>query len=253
MSRCRPRVSLALVAALLTTTAGSVIASPIHAQTIVVRYEPAADSVFDAAARALVDSIAQPALDEIAAALPGVPDTVRLVIAVGPQVIDVTGEVGGAMAPGEVRWTVNPSHPRGLAGIVRASLRLMLFHEVHHLVRGWTFRGGTPPRHILDAAIAEGMASVFARDVAGAHATWATPPDDVAAWFEELRALPRAELMRYNQWMFDHPDGRRWIGYRTGTWIVDRAIARSGGSAVTLVRTPPDEVLRLAGLPTFTP
>jgi uncharacterized protein YjaZ len=47
--------------------------------------------------------------------------------------------------------------------------------------------------------------------------------------------------------MFQHPDGRRWIGYRAGTLIVDRAIAASGASSAALVRVPTADILALAG------
>ena len=51
-----------------------------------------------------------------------------------------------------------------------------------------------------------------------------------------------------DQWMFRHPDGRRWIGYRAGTYIADRAIAASGLSAAQLVLVPTDEILEMAGV-----
>jgi hypothetical protein len=47
-------------------------------------------------------------------------------------------------------------------------------------------------------------------------------------------------------WMVEHPDGRRWIGYRAGTFIADQAIAASGRTAAQLATMPTDEVLALA-------
>ncbi|MBW3589974.1 MAG: DUF2268 domain-containing protein [Actinobacteria bacterium] len=52
----------------------------------------------------------------------------------------------------------------------------------------------------------------------------------------------------YQQWMFSHPDGRRWIGYRTGTFIADQATLKSGLSSAELVRTPTEEILKLSGV-----
>jgi hypothetical protein len=46
--------------------------------------------------------------------------------------------------------------------------------------------------------------------------------------------------------MFQHPDGRRWIAYKVGTYLVDRAIAASGKSSAELVLTPTREVLEMA-------
>ncbi len=48
--------------------------------------------------------------------------------------------------------------------------------------------------------------------------------------------------------MYQHPDGRRWIGYRAGTYIADRAISESGRSAAELVLIPNEEILKLAGI-----
>lgn len=36
-------------------------------------------------------------------------------------------------------------------------------------------------------------------------------PDNVEQWVHELRALP--SNASYAEWMFQHPDGRRWIGF----------------------------------------
>ncbi|MGH8532580.1 MAG: hypothetical protein ACREV1_07595 [Gammaproteobacteria bacterium] len=52
----------------------------------------------------------------------------------------------------------------------------------------------------------------------------------------------------YHDWMFQHPDDRRWIGYRAGTYIADQAIAASDRSAAELVLTPTDEILKIAGV-----
>ena len=106
--------------------------------------------------------------------------------------------------------------------------------------------GGTVVMSMVEAAVSEGMATVFAREYAGDHAPWGNYPDDVASWVEELEGAPVSE---YQQWMFQHPDGRRWIGYRTGTYLVDRATEATGRTSIDLVRTPATEVIAL-GEPT---
>jgi len=45
---------------------------------------------------------------------------------------------------------------------------------------------------------------------------------------------------------FDNPDGRRWVGYKTGTWIVDKAMQKSGKSVVELTVLPVDEIIALS-------
>ena len=66
-------------------------------------------------------------------------------------------------------------------------------------------------------------------------------------------ALPLSACMQYGQWMFQHPDGRRWIGYRAGTYIADQAIAASKLSAIELAATPTDEILQRAGMQAVSP
>ncbi len=81
---------------------------------------------------------------------------------------------------------------------------------------------------------------------AGSQPLWGDYPDDVGSWVAELKTLPASAP--YWMWMFQHPDGRRWIGYRAGTYIADQAISASGRSAAELAETPTDEILRLAGV-----
>jgi uncharacterized protein YjaZ len=98
----------------------------------------------------------------------------------------------------------------------------------------------------MDGVVSEGLATAFERDFGGRRPPWGDPPDEVAAWIAELRLLPASAP--YHHWMFRHPDGRQWIGYRAGTWIADRAIAASGRSAAELACAPAGEVLALAGV-----
>jgi len=48
--------------------------------------------------------------------------------------------------------------------------------------------------------------------------------------------------------MFKHPDGRRWIGYRSGAYIADKAMKASGLTASELARTSTAKILELAGV-----
>lgn len=135
-----------------------------------------------------------------------------------------------------------PAHRQ--QAIVAEHLRHTLFHECHHLVRGWIRQGGERHPSFIHGVICEGLASAFERDAAGHASPWCSDPDDVDAWVEELLALPAHA--DYRHWMFHHPGGRRWIGYRAGTYIADRAIERSGRDAAQLAGTPCMRILDLA-------
>jgi uncharacterized protein YjaZ len=106
---------------------------------------------------------------------------------------------------------------------------------------GWAVRTS-----FMEGVVSEGLATVFERDFGGRETPWGEYPEDVEEWVTELLELPVSAP--YNQWMFQHPDGRRWIGYRAGTYIVDQAILASGFSAADLALAPTDKVLKMSGV-----
>jgi hypothetical protein len=201
---------------------------------------------FSLEARRVIHEVCEATEHEVRALLPGLPEVIELAAQTGTFVIPETGELGTAWSPRRVNWTVDPTRTGGVAAIARTELRATLFHELHHLARGWTVRGGTPRAHFVDGVISEGLATAFERDFGGRRPPWGDYPPEAAAWVTELLALPLAAS--YQQWMFQHPDGRRWIGYRAGTYLADRAIAASGRSAAQLARTSAREILQLSGL-----
>lgn len=204
------------------------------------------DNAFSQEARAAVHEVCDATEPEVRLLLPTLIPTVHLTVQVGTFVIPETGEVGTAVAPGRVSWTVDPSRPGGVVALARSRLRFTLFHELHHLVRGWVKSGREPPTTFMERVVREGLATAFERDGAGSKPLWGDYPENVRNWVDELLALPTDA--NYPQWMFQHPDGRRWIGYRAGTYIADLAMAASGKSAAELVTVPTAEILRLAGV-----
>ena len=239
-----PTVFLATVAGL--TAPADARADAAQTPSLDIEFVDAESYAFTEGDRDLIAEVATTTLAEVAALLDGLPDRVELTVQAGDGVIPETGDGGLAVAPGQISWTVDPDRPGGVEAIVRARLRPTLYHELHHLARGWTIQGGTVGIRIIDAAVSEGMATAFERDAAGVEPPWAVYPDDVDGWVDELRAA--GGFAEYATWMFEHPDGRRWIGYRAGTYVVDLAIAATNRSAAELAATPTDELLELAGL-----
>jgi hypothetical protein len=183
---------------------------------------------------------------EVRKLLPILSDEIELAAQTGTRVIPETGETATAVGSRRIRWVVNPSLHGGLASIARAQLRCTLFHELHHLARGSVIEGGGPKPTLMDAVISEGLATAFERDAGGRKSPWSEYPLEVTSWVEELLQVPATASHR--SWMFSHPDGRRWIGYRAGVYIADQAQRNAGLSAVDLVRASTYEVLRLAGI-----
>jgi len=197
---------------------------------------------FSRTERNAIESVAYRAAHDVRQLLPSLPAELRITVQVGSRVIPETGETAGTGLPGAVYWTVDPNHNGGVIAVVNAQLRATLFHEWYHLVR----EARVTQNSLADEAVNEGLATAFERDYGGAPTPWGTYPSDVEAWTREFLALPADAPSR--QWMYQHPDGRRWIGFRVGTYLADRAVRASGLSLAQLATMPTDKVIALAKL-----
>jgi uncharacterized protein YjaZ len=188
--------------------------------------------------RAIRD-IAESTSRDVRALIPTLPKRIALVVQPGKQVIPETGETGTTAQPSSVYWTVDPD--RDVLSIIRKELRPTLFHELHHLAR----EARVARVALLDSVVAEGLATAFERDFGGAHPPWGEPPPEMEQWTRELMAEPPTAPRE--KWLSRHPDGRRWIGFRVGTYLVDRAMKTSGRTSAELALVPTAEILQLAG------
>ena len=197
---------------------------------------------FSRAERRVIEEIAESTAIETRRALPSLPRPLVIRVYAGKDVIPETGETASTVSPATVIWVVNPAHKGGVLAVVHNWLRATLLHEFHHLVRSQTITSTS----LTDEVITEGMATVFERDVAGVSPPWGMyPKEEVAEWVNELIALPPGAGSSY--WLRGrHSDGRRWIGMRAGTYLVDRAMKASGKSAADIVTASTEEVLNLA-------
>lgn len=191
--------------------------------------------------RALIKNLAIASVRDARALIPSLPGEIELTVRVGSDVIVETGETATALPPRAIMWTVDAGHKEGTRGVASKWLRASLLHELHHLAR----HNAVPPRTIRDYAVYEGMATAFERDYGRVRPPWGDYSEDpITAWVDELTRLPDDADIRH--WIYLHPDGRRWIGLKVGTYWVDRAVAASSQSSAAMVATPTDEVIRLA-------
>lgn len=224
---------------------GAILWIPLAAAAVDIEFSSVIkDYHFSAEEQALIQSLANEAESDIRQLLPSLDKKLTLLVEASTLVIPDTGELGGAVSPGVVKWTVDPSRPGGVNKIAKTFLRHTLFHEFHHLARGYVFAGGNEVKTFMDAVLSEGLGTAFARDYSGADAPWAKYPPEAADWLAEVKAVKG--LQKYDQWMFLHPDGRSWIGYKVGTYLVDQAMKASGKSTVELLMYSTDELIKLA-------
>jgi uncharacterized protein YjaZ len=209
-------------------------ASPV----VAVEYRTGYD--FSRSDRAAIQRVADLAARDVRQFLPGLPTDLRITVQAGDRVIPETGETGSIGLPGAVYWTVDPMREGGVLAVVTAQLRATLFHEWYHLVR----EGKFSPQTLAERAVNEGLATAFERDFGGAPTPWGAYPPEVGAWTTELLAADPTAPAR--EWMYAHPDGRRWVGYKVGTYIADRAVRESGLSLAQLAGEPTERIIAFA-------
>ena len=215
---------------------------------MIVRYTNAAAMGLTAEEKASIERITNTTETEARRHLPNLSRNLILIVDVGRNVVEETGESGVASSPTLIRWFVDHRRPGGAQPIIEARLRSTLLQLSHHVVREWVSSGVDAATSFWDTVVAEGLANAFAREVTGTPAPWADYPGVVTAWLAELRMLSEAEIAAsFNLWLSELPDGRRFAAYKVGTYLADQARQNSGRSFDELATLPAGEVLQLAG------
>ncbi len=187
---------------------------------------------------------------EVRSLLPNLPDSIQVQLEIVDWNLESVGGVSGraeSNSPPLVLIQISNTHPSGIMGAINAGLKSTVYHEFHHLVRGWAIQDNKFEPGIAIAMVNEGLAEVFAEQYTGQEFEANHIPEHVNAddWVKELLALPRDAS--YQEWMFEHPDGRTSIGYRTGNYVIKKAMEKSGKNILALSNLAPNEILKLAG------
>lgn len=136
---------------------------------------------------------------------------------------------------------IDPKIILGAKGLLN-ELHVMLMHEYLHASRMYVLDEPYNPDPV-GSAIEEGLSVIFEQDISGEEVPWGKHEDDVTMrkWFDEISKLP-ADVRDY-EYLIDHPDGRRWIIYKTGTWIIQKILDDGKLKFNDLVRMPHQEIL----------
>jgi hypothetical protein len=178
--------------------------------------------------------VAEAAFRDARALLEGLPSRLRLLLRWGKDVIPGMGSNGTASFPGNVALTLDPD--ADVLATIDREVRATLVHELHHLARASRVTDET----LVDRVVTEGLATAFERDVCKTEPPWGVAPPE--EWTHEVLALPADTDP--DPWLHRHPDGRRWVGMRVGTHLVDRAAQATGKTAATLVFASSAEIVR---------
>lgn len=188
-----------------------------------------------------VHEIVEKAAQEVAELIPFLPTYVNIVVypTVAEDVIPETGVMGMTYSDEYASVYFDHAIPYGNAKLFEA-VRSTTFHELVHAA---TFQYESWQPDVLFGATTEGLATVFERDYANSEPLWASYEDDetMRDWLRELKELP-VTGEKNRDYFVKHPDGRKWIVYKTGVWIVDKLLG-SGEDLFQLMHLNHNELL----------
>ncbi len=176
-----------------------------------------------------------------------VPEHVNFVVDLNTwDPIAETGESARAISSWHVNLVIHPEIPYGLKNLLMRQ-RSSVFHELNHCAAYEAGKVGFS--RLIDNMVMEGLASVFERDYADSE----TPPwahynaTECRDWLVEVIEL--SGTVNQAEYMFNHPDGRKWVGYKVGCLIVDEAVKNSGKSVMELTeKVSIDQIIEYSGL-----
>ena len=180
--------------------------------------------------------------------LPTLPKDIRLIINIIDREINSVGGVTGRTethTPGEILIEISNVFPGGVSEAVKTALEATLFHEFHHIYRGWAMKGNKFGPGIPNAMVNEGLAVVFSEIYTGKKFEVNSFSKEADNWVREILALPLDAS--YSDWvMGKHPDGRTTIGYRSGNYLIRKTIANSEKNILELSELSSDEIFSIA-------
>lgn len=161
------------------------------------------------------------------------------------ECIKETGDGGFTRSSRLLLLSMDPSMPYDEKVFLK-NVESTVLHELNHSAR---YEQGIMHGKFLDNCIMEGLATVFEREYSErGKPLWADYDSSVIkSWFKEIVSVTKKSFS-WRDYMYRHPDGRRWMGYKVGTWIVDEAIINSGKNIEELTLCTNEEILDLAKL-----
>lgn len=192
------------------------------------------------AERDQIESIIHAVAAQIRSQIP-LPDSFPVIVSASTDVLP-TGDNAFTDPRGVIRWWADPR--RDIAAIAQAHLGAAVGHEAYHLTRFTRLGGEAGDAELLNIAVNEGLATAFARDLTGITEPWGSYDPAVASdWVAELERRGTVPESEFLHWKFLHPDGREWIAFRAGTWLVDQLREHNGTTAAELVHVPIGTIL----------
>ena len=236
-----------IIAAICIVSCNSIITKPQIATSSVVFQE---DSLrFSDPQKDFIRSLISKSELEIRDLLPNLPDSIKVIVeAVDWELDAVNGVTGRAESnnPPLIFIQISHDYKNGVIDSVHNGVKSTIYHEFHHLSRGWAIQDNKFSYGIPNAMVNEGLAVAFTETHTGIINEVNSYTDEADNWVKEIIALP-LDVSYYEWVMGEHPDGRTYIGYRTGNYLANKALTKSGKSILELSELTPDEIIQLAG------
>jgi hypothetical protein len=186
---------------------------------------------------------------EVRKLLPTLPDSIKVIIEAVDWDLDIVNGVTGRAetnSPPLVLVQISHHYKGVVIDSAYQGIKSTIFHELHHLSRGWAIQDNKFGPGIPNAMVNEGLAVAFTEIYTGSINEAEAYTDEADNWVKEILALPLNAS--YAEWvMGEHPDGRTYIGYRTGNFLARKAMTRSGKTILELSELMPNEIIKLAG------
>jgi len=199
--------------------------------------------------KTLIHEVISNSEEEVRNLLPILPDSIKVIVENVDWDLDIVGGVTGRTetnSPPLVLLQISNNYHGGIIDSVKMGIRSTIFHEFHHLSRGWAIQDNKFSYGIPNAMVNEGLAVAFTEIYTGNISEVNAYTDEADNWVKEILALPLDAS--YSDWvMGEHPDGRTYIGYRTGNFLARRAMTMSGKNILELSALTPDEIVKIAG------
>ena len=187
--------------------------------------------------------------NEVRDLLPKLPDSIKVIVENVDWDLDIVGGVTGRTetnSPPLVMVQISSKYREGIIDSVNSALRSTIFHEFHHLSRGWAIQDNKFSYGIPNAMVNEGLAVAFTEIYTGSVSEVNSYTDEADNWVKEILVLPLDAS--YSDWvMGEHPDGRTYIGYRTGNYLIRKAMGMSGKNILEMSELTPNEIIKLSG------
>lgn len=196
-----------------------------------------------------IDEVISSSEKAIRKLLPELPDSIQVIVQAVDWDLDIVGGVTGRTEtnhPPLVLVQISHDYKGGIIDSAAQGLKATIFHEFHHLDRGWAIQDNKFSYGIPNAMVNEGLAVAFTETYTGIINDVNAYPAEADHWVREILALPLDA--NYSDWvMGEHPDGRTYIGYRAGNFLINKAMDLSGKNILALTELRPDEIIKLAG------